>query len=371
MAKEAQQSQDARIVLFGATGYTGSLTAQALVERGASPVLAGRNQAALEQLADELDGDIEVAVADATDPTAVRALLEPGDVIVSTVGPFIKFGEAAVAAAAEMGAHYLDSTGEGPFVRSVFERHGQVAESSGATLLTAFGFDYVPGNLAGALALEEAGAGATQVDVCYVARNFSTSGGTRASIAGIMLQDGYAFRDATMRNARMGGDVRRFQGGSRPATGLSVSATEQYGLPASYDDLRDVSVYVAVPPGVARTMALAGLAITPVRRIGALRSLAGSLAERFIPGSTGGPTPEQRARASVEILAEAGDGSHVTGRSRLRGGDPYDFTAEILAWGAVRAASGGLRAKGACGPVEAFGLKALQEGCGEAGLVPA
>ncbi len=361
----------ARVVLFGATGYTGSLTAHALVERGATPVLAGRNQSALERLADELPGDSEIAVADATDATAVRALLQPGDVIVSTVGPFLKFGEAAVAAAAEMGAHYLDSTGEGPFVRSVFERHGQVAESSGATLLTAFGFDYVPGNLAGALALEDAGESASQVEVCYVARNVGTSGGTRASIAGVMLEDGYTFSDGAMRNARPAAAVRRFTGGSRPATGLSVSATEQYGLPATYDELRDVGVYVAVPPAVAHTMSWAGLAFTPVRRIDALRSLAGSLAGRLIPGSTGGPTPEQRARASVEILAEAGNGSQVTGRSRLLGGDPYDFTAAILAWGAIKAASGGLLAKGACGPVEAFGLKALSQGCAEAGLRPA
>lgn len=372
MAPTAQQPEgSARIVLFGATGYTGALTAHALVRRGATPVLAGRNRAALEDLAAELDGDVEIAVADATDPTAVRALLEPGDVLVSTVGPFLKFGEAAVAAAAEMGAHYLDSTGEGPFVRSVFERHGQVAERSGATLLSAFGFDFVPGNLAGAMALEQAGPGADRVDVCYAVRNFGTSGGTRASIAGVMLEDGYAFSGGAMHNARPGREVRRFDLGERSLTGISVSASEQYGLPASYDGLRDVGVYLAVPGLTARFMALSGLALTPVRRLGGLRSLAGSLAERLIPGSTGGPTEEQRSRTSMEVVAEARSDAQVTGRVRLTGGDPYDYTAEILAWGAVTAASGGLLAKGACGPVEAFGLDALTRGCAEAGLAPA
>src|SRR5689334_11800107 len=136
-----------RIVLFGATGYTGELTARALARRGAATVLAGRNGEALQRLARQL-GDADTAVADATDPAAVRRLLQPGDVLVSTVGPFLRFGEAAVAAAAEVGAHYLDSTGEGPFIRRVFEQHGPVAERSGATLLTAFGYDFVPGNLA-------------------------------------------------------------------------------------------------------------------------------------------------------------------------------------------------------------------------------
>src|SRR5919199_514583 len=81
----------ARIVLFGATGYTGELTARALV------------------------GDV-------AQPATVAALVEKGDVLVSTVGPFVRLGEPAVSAAVRAGAHYLDSTGEGAFIRAVFGR---------------------------------------------------------------------------------------------------------------------------------------------------------------------------------------------------------------------------------------------------------
>lgn len=362
----------ARIILFGATGYTGELTARALVRRGVAPVLAGRNGTALDRLATELTnglgGNAETAVADATDPAAVRQLLQPGDVLISTVGPFLRFGEAAVAAAAEVGAHYLDSTGEGPFIRRVFEQHGPVAERNGATLLTAFGYDFVPGNLAGALALESA-PDATGVDVLYLVRDFGTSGGTRASVAGVMLEDGYAFADGRLRTVRPGAAVRSFDVGDKQRTGVSVSGTEQLGLPSSYPALRDVGVFLGVPPQLARGMALSGLALTPVRRIPPLRAIAGSLADRFIKGSTGGPSEEQRARTGVEVVGEARDASGtVVGRSHLRGTDPYDFTAEILAWGAATAASGGLKGSGARGPVEAFGLDALVDGCAEAGL---
>src|SRR4051794_6364109 len=108
-----------RIVLFGATGYTGDLTARALVDRGARPVLAARTESRVRALADELGG-LDWAVADVGDPSSVRALVERGDVLVSTVGPFVRWGEPAVQAAVAAGANYLDSTGEPPLIRPVF-----------------------------------------------------------------------------------------------------------------------------------------------------------------------------------------------------------------------------------------------------------
>lgn len=363
--------EHARIVLFGATGYTGALTARALVARGATPVLAGRNGEALARLAADLGDQVETRVADASDPAAVKRLVQPGDVLVSTVGPFLKHGRAAVTAAAEVGAHYLDSTGEGPFIREVFETHGPVARRSGAALLTAFGYDFVPGNYAAALALEEAGDAATSVDVCYLVRDFGTSGGTRASAAGVMLQDGYAYSGGRLRAVRPGHPTRRFDVARRTVTGVALSATEQLALPSSYPQLRDVGCYLAVPSKAAPVLAASGVLMTPFRKVGPLRSLAASLADRLIPGSTGGPSADQRARTQVEVVAEARAGDRVVGRAHLTGTDPYDFTADILAWGATTAASGGLLGSGALGPVEAFGLEALTQGCKEARLVPA
>src|SRR5436190_9659960 len=172
-----------RIVVFGATGYTGDLVSRALVDRGASPVLAARNEARVRALAEELGG-LEWAVADVGRPETVRALVERGDVLVSTVGPFARFGQPAVQAAIAVGAHYLDSTGEGSFIREVFERRGAGARAAGCALFTAFGYDYVPGNLAGALALREAGEAATSIDIAYFTPGrFATSGGTKASAA--------------------------------------------------------------------------------------------------------------------------------------------------------------------------------------------
>ena len=101
-----------RIVVFGATGYTGRLTAEALVRRGATPVLAGRGEECLRQMADQLGDGLETAVADVGRPETVRALLEAGDVMLSTVGPFTRWGDPAAEAAIDAGAAYIDCTGE-------------------------------------------------------------------------------------------------------------------------------------------------------------------------------------------------------------------------------------------------------------------
>ncbi|KRB77818.1 hypothetical protein ASE01_06390 [Nocardioides sp. Root190] len=358
----------ARILVFGATGYTGELTARSLVRQGVRPVLVARSAERVTALATELGG-LEHAVADAGDATALAGVVRAGDVLISTVGPFLRYGEAAVQVAAEKGAHYLDSTGEGPFLRSVFERWGPVADANGAALLSAFGFDFVPGSLAGALAVEKAGAAATRVDVGYFVRNFGTSGGTRASVAGMMLEQGFAFRDGALRPERAGRRVERFEVGGRTLTAASVPGAEHLALPAAYPQLRDVGSFLGVPPALARGMALATLASTPVRSVRPLKSLALAAAGRLVKGSTGGPSAQQRANASVSIVAvaRAADGS-VLATSTLEGPDPYDYTADMLAWGAIAAASGRLLSTGGLGPVGAFGLDALVEGCAAAGL---
>jgi len=127
-----------------------------LLARGEEPTLVGRNRSRMLALADRFEADLLVAEVDITSTADLTRLLEPSDVVLSTVGPFMQLGMATVTAAAQAGAHYFDSAGEGTFVRRVFEL-GSVAAARGATVVPAFGYDYVPGNLAGALALTAGG----------------------------------------------------------------------------------------------------------------------------------------------------------------------------------------------------------------------
>ena len=173
-----------RIVLFGATGYTGALVLDSLLRRGLRPVLAGRNTDALAGLARQHSG-LDYAPADAGDPDSIRRLLEPGDVLISTVGPFERFGLGVAEAAVQAGARYIDTTGEVGFVRTLQEKFGTRAKETGTVLLPAFGYDYVPGILAGAMAAEQAGDAGRALDVGYFTSGSLLPGlshGTRSTL---------------------------------------------------------------------------------------------------------------------------------------------------------------------------------------------
>ncbi len=361
-----------RIVLFGATGFTGELAARALAARGARPLLAGRSRDRLEPLAAELGG-LDVAVADVGEPETVRALVQAGDVLVSTVGPFARWGEPAVRAAIDAGAHYIDSTGEPSFMREVFERHGPDAHAAGTGLITAFGYDYVPGNLAGALALRDAGADAVRVDACYFASGAggpgAASGGTRASAAGMLTEPGFAYRGGRVVAEPGARHVRDFDiaGRSRPA--VSIGGTEHLALPRVHPALRDVGVWLGWFGPASRGLQAMSVATSVVTKVPGVRGALGAVTGRLVSGSTGGPDAAARARSRSTIVAVASAaGGAPLATVRLEGVNPYDFTGESLAWGAMRALDGGLRGTGAMGPVDAFGLDELEAGMAGAGI---
>ncbi|MCW2677298.1 MAG: Saccharopine dehydrogenase [Modestobacter sp.] len=365
-----------RIVLFGATGHTGGRTARALVDRGARPVLAGRDAARLAPLADQLGGDagpLETVTADVTDGASVRALVGRGDVLVTTVGPFVRLGEPAVAAAVDAGAVYLDSTGEPPFLRRVFEEFGPRAARSGATLLTAFGHDYVPGTLAGALALAGAGNRAHRLDVGYTldgVRGQAFSRGTLVSLIGVLLEPNHAFAGGRLVTEPAGARLWRFDVGGRPRRGLSVGGSEHLTLPPLAPSLREVGVFLDwFGPAAAVAHRLAPL--TPwVARVPGARAALPRLAD--LVGRRVAEAPSTDGQVRTSVLAEVRDtAGELVSAVRLAGPDPYDLTADLLAWGATHAAERGVRGTGALGPVQAFGLEALTAGAAGAGITRA
>lgn len=367
-----------RIVLYGATGYTGRLTAQALVARGARPVLAGRDAGRLAAVSAHLartsagGADLETAVAGTSGPAAIRALLGPGDVLVSTAGPFTTAGAAAVQAAVSAGAVYLDSSGEPPFIRRVFEEFGPHAETSGAVLLTAFGHDFVPGNLAGALAVEAAGAGAVTVDIGYFARGDmrrGSSAGTRASAARVMLEPGYAYRGGRLVTERLAARFKTFEVGGKTRDAVSAGGSEQFTLPRLPlgSGLRDVNVYLGWFGGATRAVHRLSVAAPALRRAPGVHRLVDGLAG-WVQRTRAEPDPAERVRVEVVAVASDADG-RLLAEVRLTGGDPYKFTGDMLALAASRAASGDLTSlRGALGPAEAFGVVGLTAACAEAGL---
>ena len=353
-----------RIIIFGATGYTGRLLAERLAAQGASPVLAGRSEASLRDLAEPLG--LEWEVADALRQNSVFALLEPGDVLVSTVGPFVKWGEPAVRAAIAAKGIYLDSTGEPPFIRRVFEEFGPPAARAGAALLPAMGYDWVPGALAGALALQDAGDDAVRVDVGYYAFGAGFSAGTRRSSVGIIFEDGYAFRDGALRSARMAERVRSFHVRGKDRDAISVGGSEHFALPALSSRLEEVNVYLGWFPALARPIQAGSLAGSVALRVPGVRGTLKAVADRAVELAGGMDDP---GSGVSWIVAEAYDAAgERLAEVHMSGAEPYALTAGLMAWAARRAAGEGVNGTGALGALEAFGLRELETGAQEAGL---
>ena len=142
--------RDFDIVLLGATGFTGGLTADYLAAHAPTSLrwaIAGRNEARLAEVSARVGGDVGVLVADASDAAALSDLARRARVVISTVGPYLRYGEPLVAACAEAGTDYVDLTGEPEFVDRMWLAHHQTALRTGARLVHACGFDSIPYDL--------------------------------------------------------------------------------------------------------------------------------------------------------------------------------------------------------------------------------
>jgi short subunit dehydrogenase-like uncharacterized protein len=180
------------LVVYGATGFVGALTAAHLAEQAPSSAriaLAGRAKDRLAAVRDGLPPvarDWPLVEADATDPASMAALAAAARVVVTTVGPYARYGLPLVEACARAGTHYADLTGEVLFVREALE-FDAVALTSGARIVHACGYDSVPSDLAVLLLHERATADEAGElrDVRLVATvRGGFSGGTVASILG-------------------------------------------------------------------------------------------------------------------------------------------------------------------------------------------
>jgi short subunit dehydrogenase-like uncharacterized protein len=161
MTAARDHDRDHDLVLFGATGFVGRLTALHLAEHAPREVrvaLAGRNRAKLEAVRAELGAaaaEWPLLVLDASDRDAVADLASSTKVVVTTVGPYEKYGKPLVAACAAAGTHYCDLTGEVLFHRDTIDTQDAAARASGARIVPSCGFDSVPSDL-GVMVLAEA-----------------------------------------------------------------------------------------------------------------------------------------------------------------------------------------------------------------------
>ncbi len=145
------------IILYGATGFTGAQAAEYFDDRVGKQVrwaIAGRNAEKLADLRSHLRTAPDLLVADADDDGAIDAMVAKTRVMLTTAGPFARYGEALVRSCATRGVHYVDITGETPWVRRMIDRYEQKAIGSLAKIVPFCGFDSVPSDLGAHLLVE-------------------------------------------------------------------------------------------------------------------------------------------------------------------------------------------------------------------------
>ena len=186
------------VVVYGATGFVGRLTAEYLARTapdGLRVGIAGRSADRLARVKEELGApaaEWDAIVADSQDAAAVTELARRAKVVATTVGPYRRYGMPLVGACAANGTHYADLTGEVLFMRETAERFHDAAAETGARIVHACGFDSIPSDL-GVLLLHEAaqadGAGELE-DTTYVVRSLKggASGGTLESMKGQLAE---------------------------------------------------------------------------------------------------------------------------------------------------------------------------------------
>lgn len=348
-------SRDHDIVLFGATGFTGGLTAEYLAQAvpdGTRWALAGRNRGKLEAVRDRLAvrsgaQPPELLEADVTDPASLRRVAESARVVATTVGPYVNYGDPLVAACAAAGTDYLDLTGEPEFVDRCYVAHHARAEQTGARLVHACGFDSIPHDLGARFTVEALPEGVPLRVEGFVRAGGTFSGGTfESALTGFSRPRQNVRAHSERKRAEPPSDPSRRVSGIRgkprheavvdswvlplptidPQVILrSARALDRYGPDFSYGHylaIKRLPVAAGLVGGVVGLFALAQ--IPPARRFLQSRKPAGE-----------GPSPQQRAKAwfSVRFSGEGG-GRRVV--CEVSGGDPgYDETAKMLAESAL------------------------------------
>ncbi|MER5254290.1 MULTISPECIES: saccharopine dehydrogenase NADP-binding domain-containing protein [unclassified Streptomyces] len=353
--KERAADRTYDIVLFGATGFVGVLTAEYLAAHapdGLRWAIAGRDTGKLERLRETLTeahpacAELPLVRADVADPASLREMAGQARVVATTVGPYLAYGQELVAACAEAGTDYVDLTGEPEFVDLMYVRHDARARETGARLVHSCGFDSVPHDLGAYFTVRRLPEGVPLRVDGFVRSNATFSGGTFASALAQFARGPQmlsAARDRRRHEPRLVGRKAYAPPGAPRYDGevgawalplptidpqvvqRSARALERYGPDFRYRHYAAVKTLPFAVGGAAAVSTLVAAAqLPPARRW---------LSSRLKPGE--GPSERRRAESwfSVRFVGEGG-GKRVF--TEVSGGDPgYDETAKMLAEAAL------------------------------------
>jgi len=346
----ADSHTDFDVVLLGATGFTGGLTAGHLARHGPAGLrwaLAGRDRRRLDAVRERVSGlgpagaTVSTVVTDVSDAASLRSVADRTRVLATTAGPYARIGEPVVAACADTGTDYADVCGEREFLDRMWLAHHQRALATGARIVHACGFDSVPHDLGALFTVQQLPAGVPVTIAAYVRAAAGVSGGTYHSAVRAFsrmrptaeVAERRRRSEPPLRGRRVRAlpdRLRRGPDGTGWALPLptidgtvvrrSARALDRFGPDFAYGHF---ALIRRLPVAVASMLALGG--VVAVAQLPPGRDLL--LRARPVGR---GPSAEQRARSwfQIQFVGEGGGQRVVT---EVRGGDPgYDGAAIML-----------------------------------------
>lgn len=344
--------RDTEVFLYGATGYTGRLIVAELVRSGVSFSVGGRDRSRLEGLVRDLEGEVPVVVVGVDDAAGLERAARSAKVVVSAAGPFVHLGPPVMAAALEAGSHFIDITGEQAFLRWSFEQDAR-AQDAGVSVVNAMGYDVVPSDLA-ALLSTTAMRSVERVDI-GLRTSSGLTGGTRRSMAAA-VGHGWWYDQGRFRRGVPGRFLREmpFPRPTGPKLGVFIPWGDVVTAPRT-TGAKVVRTFFCAGDQRSRRLHRSWPLVALGWHTGLLRPALRRRAE-----ANRDPTPQERAVARFEIVAEAVDDEGVVQRGYVAGRDPYGLTAALAVYGAVGLARQEAP-RGVVTPMQAFRFGPLAE----------
>ena len=302
-------------MIYGANGYSGRLIAERAKTFGFEPILAGRNQEAVQTLADDLN--LNWRAFDLEEPDVIQRNLADMDAVIHCAGPFSQTSEAMIQSCLQAKTHYFDISGEIDVFEAAHrdEIHSQ-AKASGIIVCPGIGFDVVPTDCL-ALKLAERMPDATHLDLGFASRSAMSPGTAKTMVEGLGL--GVRRRvDGQIVQTKPEERHIDFGSGTKLCTLLSWGdvSTAYYttGIP-------NISVYIPVSKRALRSMVWAHR-LRPFLKLGPVQSFLKSRA-----GKQHGPSAESRSKATTQVWGEVRNASGKSISLRMKTLNGYDVTA--------------------------------------------
>ncbi len=320
------------LLIYGAYGYTGELTARLARAHRLDPVVAGRDGEKVRQVGNRYGFAHRAFALD--DPAALDAGLDGIAVALHCAGPFSRTAKPMADACLRRGVHYLDITGELGVFESLAARHLEAKQAS-VMLMPGVGFDVVPSDCLAAH-LKARLPDASQLTLAFTSPG-RLSHGTSLTVIENLHSGGWVRRNGKLTVIPTGSLVRSIDYGDGPRLSMAIPWGD---LCTAYHSTGIASIEVF--SGVSRTM------LTGARAARHLGWLLGSRpVQRWLKGRVAargaGPSDEQRERGSSVLWGEVKNAAGKTARARLRTQDPYTLTALTSLEIARRVLEGGVR----------------------------